>query len=883
MQRLIESMPSGLLIVNPDALITMANSVAAKLLGYEVAELVGQPVEKLLPLSVRPGHSEARASFMADLPARLKGLGRDLFAVRKDHSEFPAEIDLNPIEQDDELLFLCCIADITRRSLDEARLIQTVDRLTLATRAAGVGIWDYDLQENKLEWDPEMFRLYGLKKEDFSGGVEAWHAGVHPDDRLRADKELQVALLGGKDFDTEFRVVWPDGSIHIIRALALVKRDPAGLPLNMIGTNWDITSQKRMEQMKSEFLANMSHEIRTPMNVIIGMTGLLIDTNLSDEQADYAHTIRKGADSLLSIINGILDFSKLEAGRLLPDPEDFGIDSVTEDTVEFFSQMAVQKKLELSCFVESNVPQWVRGDRGRLRQILTNLVGNALKFTDRGRVSLHVRRVEEQVGGNEIEFEVLDSGIGISPAVQEQLFQPFTQADGSTSRKYGGTGLGLAISRRLAKMMGGSIGIESEMGAGSSFRLRVPFENPEGPQSLAAPASCNLSGLHVLVVDDVEQNWTILEQHLKSWEMIPSIAENGLQAITRIRESVAAARPFDLVLLDCGMPGVSGIDVARIVAADPAISSIPIVMLTSYGDSAASKSAAELGVRAYLTKPVRKEMLRNAIIKALNPLPPARSTLNEKQTTAGTPDASKLAAKTPVLVVEDNPDNQKLAIRLLERHNLSCDVASNGLEALAKFSAKKYALVFMDCQMPVMDGFQATGAIREHERLWPQRAPIIAMTAHALPEDREKCLAAGMDDYVSKPINESLLVAALNRWLPKIKIVPAPQVDDGVQSPPSGKKIQIRAKSGLEDLIPGYLTNRRQDLVVLSEAVRQGDMGIAKAVGHGMKGSGSSYGFPVISEIGRGIEQSALAKDGQGVERQLVILEEYLERLEIVL
>lgn len=882
MKRAIESMPSGILILNPAGLITEANFRAASLFGYETDELVGLPVQQLLPSSVRPGHSDADASFMSNPRAWLMGKGRDLFAVRKDHSEFSVEIGANPMEHLGELSVLCSVVDITDREWVESRLVKTVDRLTLATRAAGVGIWDYNVQEGKMEWDTEMFRLNGIKREDFSGAFDSWQAGVHADDRLRAEKEFQVALLGGKDFDTEFRVVWPDGSIHNIRALAMVKRDPEGRPLNMIGTNWDITSQKRMEQMKSEFLANMSHEIRTPMNVIIGMTGLLIDTNLSDEQADYAQTIRKGADSLLSIINGILDFSKLEAGRVLPDPEDFSIDAVTEDSVEFFSQIAVQKNLDLSCFVESDVPQWVRGDRGRLRQILTNLVGNALKFTDRGRVSLHVRRLEQEVGGNEIEFEVLDTGIGISPAVQEQLFQPFTQADGSTSRKYGGTGLGLAISRRLAEMMGGSIGIKSELGSGTSFRIRLPFENPEGPRFLEAPASYNLSGLQVLVVDDVEQNWTILEQHLKSWEMIPSIAENGLQAITRIRESVAGGRPFDLILLDCGMPGVSGIDVARIVAADPAISSIPLVMLTSYGDSAASKLVTGLGVRAYLTKPVRKEMLRNAIIKALNPLPPVRSTLDEKAAPARVPDVSNLCGRIPVLVVEDNPDNQKLAIRLLERHNLSCDVASNGMEALAKFSTKKYALIFMDCQMPVMDGFQATGAIREHERLSPQRAPIIAMTAHALPEDRQKCLAAGMDDYVSKPINEILLGAAINKWLPKIKSVPPPLVDDEVQSPQSGNKIQIRAKSGLEELIPGYLTNRRQDLVVLGEAVRQGDMGIAKTVGHGMKGSGSGYGFPVISEIGRGIEQSALAKDGEGIERQVVILEEYLERLEIV-
>jgi PAS domain S-box-containing protein len=874
-----DALPNGIVVVDRAGVIKIVNGIAARLFGYESAELVGQAVERLLP--------QALDEFFANPQAQWMGISRDLLGIRKDRSEFPVEIRLNPLEMDGATAVLCSIADITERKKAEADLTAYAERLAVATRAAGVGVWECDVSEKVTLWDDQMFRLYGTTPDRSSGSYESWLAGVHPDDRVRADKEVQLALRGEKDLDTEFRVIWSDGSVHHIHAQGVLKREAVGQPTRLIGTNWDVTESKRAEarllqiaQMKSEFLANMSHEIRTPMNVLIGMSGLLLDTGLTEEQADYAQTIRKGAESLLGIINGVLDFSKLEAGKLEPDPEDFSIDAVAEDTVEFFSQLALHRGLDLTCFVSPEVPPWARGDKGRLRQILTNLIGNALKFTERGEVSLHVDLAAKNEGGSVIRFEVRDTGIGMSPEVQKQLFQAFTQADGSTTRKYGGSGLGLAISKGLAEMMGGSISVSSEIGRGSKFCLELPFEEANTAKPAENDSSSpDLAGIRVLVVDDVELNRRIAQQYLESWGMRPDSAENGLQALGKIRAAVTSKQPYGLVLLDCGMPGFGGIDVARIVAADAKISATPLIMLTSYDDRNEMKAAKSAGVETFLTKPVRKQILRRAIVKTL---------LNKTPGAAGSGEKTRPAAKAVrfnrgirLLLVEDNQDNLKLAVRLLEKHGFLCDTACNGLEAVADCAQQSYGVVLMDCQMPLMDGFEATGAVRRQEQNRARRTPIIAMTAHALAEDRERCLAAGMDDYISKPINEGILVETIQRWLIPAKVVSAIREEPSKASSP-GERIQVSAKAGLKDLIPRYLANRKGDLAALAEAVKKGDLPKAMSIGHGMKGSGGGYGFPRITEIGQSIERYAAAHDGEGIYRQMCELEDYLSRLDVI-
>jgi PAS domain S-box-containing protein len=531
----------------------------------------------------------------------------------------------------------CVLSDITERKRAEELLKRTADRLELAARAGGVGIWEFDLVNGDAVWDGQMFRLYGVPNERFGtrNASEIWQATVHPEDRQREADALDAAIRGDNEFDTEYRLVWPDGSLHYVRVIAFVKRDASGKALNMVGTTWEITQQKHYEEelvharkgaeaaneAKSEFLANMSHEIRTPMNGVIGMTGLLLDTELTAEQRRYAEMARASGESLLQLINDILDFSKIEAKKLELETIDFDLRSVLDNLVSIHLTAAKTKGVELLLILDPTVPTQLRGDPGRLRQILTNLVANAIKFTERGEVVVRVA-LEEGTGANcLLRFSVRDTGIGIPEEGIGRLFDKFSQVEVSTTRKYGGTGLGLAISKQLVELMGGKVGVTSQEGKGSEFWFTVRLARGLG---LAG----QVQGVH------------------------PE-----------------------------------------------------------------SQTAAYLKMR--------------------------------------------------ILLAEDNSTNQIVALGMLRKLGLRADVVANGAEAVSALESIPYELVLMDISMPVMDGIEATRQIRN-----PQSAvlnhgvPIIAMTANAMQTDRENCLAAGMNDFVSKPVSMGHLRDALKKWLP---------------------------------------------------------------------------------------------------------------------
>jgi signal transduction histidine kinase/DNA-binding response OmpR family regulator len=516
-------------------------------------------------------------------------------------------------------------------------------------------------------------------------------------------------------------------------------------------------------QAKSAFLANMSHEIRTPINGVIGMTGLLLDTSLRADQREYAETIRRCGDELLMLINDILDFSKLEAGKVALETLDFDLRTTVEDVLALLAERATAKGLELVSVVEPGVPTWVAGDPGRLRQILTNLVANAVKFTVTGEVVVWVTCIEATEAYVVLRFAVTDTGIGIAPEAQKRLFQAFTQADASTTRQYGGTGLGLAICRRLTGLLGGTIGVDSVLGQGSTFWFTVRLAPGVAPAPPLLTTVTDIRGLRVLVVDDNATNRRFLEITLSTWGLEVDSVSDGPCALAQLRTASYDSTSYALALLDMHMPAMDGLTLARAITADPALATVRLILLSSWGQRGDAHAAQAAGIAAYLTKPVRHNQLYQTIMTVLHPT--VRGTHPPLITRHRVAEA-QAAGHLRVLVAEDNIVNQRVAIRLLEKLGYRVDAVANGREAVDALARVPYTLVFMDCQMPEMDGYTATAAIRASEMSQGIHTPIIAMTANAMAGDREQCLAAGMDDYVSKPVTAETLRTVLQQWAP---------------------------------------------------------------------------------------------------------------------
>jgi two-component system sensor histidine kinase/response regulator len=776
---LFEDSADATLVVGEHGFVD-CNLAAVQMFGYTtVADLTALHPADLSPPNQPDGTPSLAGSNQKIATAFLNGKNRfDWLHRRKNGEVFPAEVCLTALTLHGQPALMATVRDVTARKHAEASLRSSEEQFRQLADSIREVFFVVTPEPIRVTYLSRAYEeIWGRPRQEVYDRLGAWIESVRPDERGGVSSYF-ARLMQGIQSEMSYRIERPDGSLRWIHASGFPVNDPEGKLVRVVGIAEDVTERKRVEaesvdareaaesanRAKSEFLANMSHEIRTPMNGIIGMTDLVLDTELNSEQTEYLQMVKGSADALLIVLNDILDFSKIEAGKLELDYLSFDLRKSLGEVVKILAMKARQKGLEFIFDVAPEVPTNVVGDPARLRQVLLNLVGNSLKFTETGEIEVRVQAETQSVEGTILRFSVRDSGIGIPVDKQRKIFGAFSQADSSTTRKYGGTGLGLTIAGQLVGLMGGKLWVESEAGTGSTFYFTVQFGPGVAALPTRLPDVSRLAGVPVLVLDDHAMNRRILEDLLIRWEMIPTVVEGAVAAMQALRDARASGAQLPLVLADAHMPDIDGFGLIEMIRQDPLLSSVRIVMLTSGSERGDAAHCQKLGIAAYLSKPVDRLELRDVLLHALagDPAKP------ENRAVVTGPALQEPRRSLSFLVAEDNAVNQRLIARLLEKRGHSVVLAQNGREALEALEKQTFDIVLMDVQMPEMDGFEATQLIREKEKTSGAHLAIIALTAHAMKGDEERCLARGMDGYVTKPIKLEELFSAMERATPGI-------------------------------------------------------------------------------------------------------------------
>ncbi|EFI36335.1 multi-sensor hybrid histidine kinase [Desulfonatronospira thiodismutans ASO3-1] len=949
---IVENANEGIRILDRQARLSFANRSMALMLGYSPEKVTDHSIWDFI-------HPEDQDKFNRIWENRKSGKAEkyELRLIHRNGSTVWTLVSSTPLFKDKEFNgSFALVADITEKKHLEEELRKQQEILTSMEEMARVGGWEWDIDARTMTWTRGAYLIHDfevnhnptLSSELISKSLECYYK----EDRSRVSNAFQACAEKGVAYDQEFPFVSARGRRLWVRTAAWPVYD-SGRIVRVAGHIMDITELKQSQldlqeardkaqeatRAKSEFLANMSHEIRTPMNGVIGMTDLLMDTELRPEQRSLAESIQSSGEALLALINDILDFSKIEAGRLELESVDFNLRYLLEDLASLMAVRADEKGLELICLPDPDVPAQVQGDPGRLRQILTNLVGNAIKFTHQGEVVVRVQRSEVSADDVLLLFTVQDTGIGIPEDKIDLLFNKFSQVDASTTRKFGGTGLGLAISRQLAEMMGGEVGVQSEYGRGCKFwfTARLTLQKKQEEPLPALPQ--DLHGEHILIVDDNETNLEILKKQLEAWGVEVEQASGGHEALRILDRVYSEGNSFAMAILDMHMPAMDGGELGQRIKKSGKFNDLPLVMLTSLGRPGDAKIFEEQGFNAYLNKPVRQSELFDTLLTVLSSAgkAPGHSIITRHQAREIKRQQSELIKfKGHVLVAEDNPVNQKVAVGLLNKMGLSADIVDTGLKAVEALQNQSYDLVLMDVQMPEMDGLEATQEIRrmEHgteereqrtgDRRWesqplnpstpeyhnpsipksfnpkiPQslnpKIPIIAMTAGAMNQDRDRCFEAGMDDYVSKPVSHQELLKVLNRWLekedghdgdtgetgPSKDVAPASTSEQPENPVFDQEALLTRMGNDSElacEILTLYLEGSPANMAVLKEALDHKDWKRAFKEAHSIKGNSANAGCLRVSETAKEIEKDLQEGSVDGLQDKATELEKELEK-----